>query len=100
MCRPKTGNASAVFTLGGQAQNWKRPQFPLLGLTQNWKCSYYGDLRNQHANQLTKDRDRHPVRHMYSLLSSSDPAVQTQLATFFFKALEKRKQSKVYTSLN
>ena len=36
---------------------------------------------------------------MYSLLSSSDPAVQTQLDTFLFKALEKRKQSKVYTSL-
>ena len=62
-----------------------------------FECSYYSDLRNQLLNQLTKDRDRHPVRHMYSLLSSSDPAVQTQLT---FKALEKRKQSKVYTSLN
>ena len=65
-----------------------------------FECSYYSDLRNQLPNQLTKDRDRHPVRHMYSLLSSSDPAVQTQLATFLFKALEKRKQSEVYTSLN
>ena len=65
-----------------------------------FECSYYSDLRNQLPNQLTKDRDRHPVRHMYSLLSSCDPAVQTQLATFLFKALEKRKQSKVYTSLN
>ena len=62
-----------------------------------FECSYYSDLRNQLLNQLTKDRDRHPVRHMYSLLSSSDPAVQTQLT---FKALQKRKQSKVYTSLN
>ena len=65
-----------------------------------FECNYYNDLRNQLPNQLTKDRDRHPARHMYSLLSSSDPAVQTQLATFLFKALEKRKQSKVYTSLN
>ena len=31
------------------------------------------------------------------LLSSSDPAVQTQLAAILFKALEKRKQSKVYS---
>ena len=63
-------------------------------------CSYYSDLRNQLLNQLTKDRDSHSVRHMYSLLSSSDLAVQTQLATFLFKALEKRKKSKVYTILN
>ena len=62
--------------------------------------SYYGDLRHQLLDQLTKDRDRYPVRHMYSLLSSSDPAAQTQLATFLFKTLQKRKQSKVYTSLN
>ena len=64
-----------------------------------FECSYHSDLiRNQLHNQLTKDRDRHPVRHLYSLLSSSDLAVQTQLATFLFKALGKRKQSKVYTS--
>ena len=44
-----------------------------------FECSCYSDLRNQLPNQLTKDRDRHPVRHMYSLLSSSDPGVQTQL---------------------
>ena len=59
-----------------------------------FECSCYSDLRNQLPNQLTEDRDRHPARHMYSLLSSSDPAVQTQMATFLFKALEKRKQSK------
>ena len=35
-----------------------------------FECSYYSDLRNQLPNQLPKDRDRHPVRHMYSLLSS------------------------------
>ena len=33
--------------------------------------SYYSDLRNLLSTQLTKDRDHHPVRHMYSLLSSS-----------------------------
>ena len=53
-----------------------------------FECSYYSDLRNQFPNQLTRDPDRHPVRHMYSLLSSSDPAVQTQLATFLFEALK------------
>ena len=65
-----------------------------------FECSHYSDLRNQLPNQLTKDLDRHPIRHMYSLQSSSDPAVQTQFATFLLKALEKPKQSKVYTSLN
>ena len=65
-----------------------------------FQCSYYSDLRNQLLDQLTKDRDRHPVRHMYSLLSSSSPAGQTKLAMFLFKALETRKQSEVYTSLN
>ena len=65
-----------------------------------FECSYYSDLRNQLLNQLTKDRNRHPVRQVYSLLSSSDPSVQTQLATFLFKALEEHKQSNVYTSLN
>ena len=64
-----------------------------------FECSYYSDLRNLLSNQLTKDRDRHPVRHMYSLLSSSDSTVHTQLATFLFKALEKRRQSEVCTSL-
>ena len=34
-----------------------------------FECSYYSDFRNLLSNQLTKDRDRHPVRHMYSLLS-------------------------------
>ena len=43
-----------------------------------FECNYYSDLKNQLPNQLAKDRDRHPVRrHMHSLLSSSDPAVQT-----------------------
>ena len=64
------------------------------------ECSYYSDLRNQLPNQLTKDSGCHSVRPLYSLLSSSDPAVQTQLATFLFKALEKHKQSKAYISLN
>ena len=40
-----------------------------------FECSYYSGFKNQLPNQLTKDRDRHPVRYMYSLLSSSDPAV-------------------------
>ena len=53
-----------------------------------FECSYYSDLRNQLLDQLTKDRDRHPVRRMYSLLGSSDPAVQTQLATFYSKLLK------------
>ena len=40
-----------------------------------FESNYYSDLRNQLPNQLTKDHDRHPVRHMYFLLSPSDPAV-------------------------
>ena len=55
-----------------------------------FECSYYSDLKNQFPDQLTKDRDRHPVKHMCSFLSFSDPAVQTQLAMFLCKALEKR----------
>ena len=61
-----------------------------------FECICYSDLRNQLLDQLTKDRNLHLVRHMYSLLSSPDPANWL----FLFKALEKRNHFKVYASPN